>query len=185
MMEPESASPILRRYYDLRQYLGIDLLELDKAFNETPKMFQQAGELAADADANENAAKHALDVIRAEAGERIRSVAIHGKDPSEARIASLLPLDGDVQEARTALDNTRYESQVCTALYKSLEVQSRLLSKASDMVLSSYMSPSVVLDQRRAEIRKARIEAEAERLEAEAERRETTEKAPHVGRPVD
>jgi hypothetical protein len=175
MPEDESPdSPILLRYYDLRQYMGLDLLNLDRAYMETSKILQEAGELAAKADYIENASRHTLDIIRAEASARLRTILIHGKEPSEARIAAMLPLETDVQDAREALDKARYEAAACSSLYKSLEAQSRLLGKASDMVMSSYYAPTAAYaDKRRVEMRDTKV----------IERKQPSEK--QVGRPVD
>jgi DNA polymerase III delta prime subunit len=147
-------------------------LEIDRAYMETGKILQQAGELAAEADAQESAAKHTLDIIKAEASERLRAIPVGGKDPSEARIASLLPMEQDVQDAREAFDRSHYEAQVCETLYKSLADQSRLLTKASDMIMGGYISPSAAYEDRRNEIRRARVAADREGQE-------------RIGRPTD
>jgi hypothetical protein len=162
--EPESL--ILRRYYDLRQHLGFgDPMDLDRAFLVTVPILEEAGRLAAEANAIENAAKHTLDIIKAEAGVRIRSIPISGKDPSEARIVAQLPLELDVQEARSALDVAHYEAEVCQSLCKAFEAQARLLGKASDMALKGFVSPDHQYEKRRAEVREARVAAEGTRVE--------------------
>jgi len=168
-MESDTQSALLRRYYDLRTYLGIDLLELDRAYMQTPRILQEAGELSAEADATEMTARHTYDIIKAEAGARIRSVLVAGKEPSEARIDKLLPLEPEVQDARVAHDKARYEAQICQILYRSLDTQSRILGKASDMVMGGYVSPSAAYarDQRHSDIRRAQVEADAQTREKE------------------
>jgi hypothetical protein len=158
---PETASPLIKKYYALRAYLGINLIDLDKMYTETPRILQDAVELAAEADFDEMVARHTYDVIKAEASDRIRSVLVAGKEPSEARIDKLIPLEQDVQNARVVLNKAQRDAQVCTGLYRSLDMQSRLLGKASDMINSGFISPSAAYDERRRELRKARLEAEA------------------------
>jgi hypothetical protein len=173
-------SPIIARYNELRHYLGLellDMLELERAYMQTPRIIEEAGQLAASADKTENDAKHNLDIAKAAAGERIRSIPVAGREPSEARVTSLLPLEPDVQEARNILDQARYEAQVCESLYKALETQSRLLAKATDMVLSGYITPTAAYEDRRAEVRQARIANNIARPYQQKE-------PPHVGRPT-
>jgi hypothetical protein len=172
-----TASPILRRYYELREYLGIDLMAIDVAYMQTPRILQDAGELAAEADRNEGAAKHTLDIVKAGAGERIRQSPVNGRPPSEERIKALLSLQEDVQAAQSALNQAHYESQVCTALFKSLDTQaSRLLPKVSDMVTVGFISPTAAYEGRRREIREARVAHDLAR-------RRHSEVTP-IGRPI-
>lgn len=161
---PTGRSPFIRRYYELREFLGLALDEhrLNELFEQIIQYYADAGKLAADADAEETARRHTYDIIKAAASQRIRMTPIAGKEPSEARIAALLPLEKDVQEARAALDNAKYEAQVCDGLYRSYDQQSRLLGKASDRASSRYGAPEAAYDRSRAELREARI-ANAER----------------------
>jgi hypothetical protein len=152
-------SDLIDRYYELRQHLGIDMMELEHAFMITPTAIQDAAELAAKANNAQAAAKHTVDIVKAEASERIRSQPIHGKDPSEARIASIIPLDHEVQEAWRQLATATYESDICDALYQSLREQGFLLSKTADLVIAGFISPTTVHEQRRAEIHAARVAA--------------------------
>lgn len=155
-----TANDLIDRYYELRQHLGIDLLDLEHAFMVTPRVIQDAAELAAKADNVKNVAKHTLDIVKAEAGERIRSPARPGgRDLSEARVAAVLPLDPQVQEARRLYDNATYEADLCTALHQSLRDQSFLLSKTAEMVIAGFISPTTAHEHRREEIVAARAAA--------------------------
>jgi hypothetical protein len=176
--DASAQSDIIKRYYQLRTYLGINLLDLDRAYMETPRIIQDAVELAAEAAANENSADHILDVLMSEASSRIRAVPVAGKEPSEARIKSLLPLEQDVMDARTALEKARYEAQLCTGLFRSFESQARLLGKASDMVIAGYITPSAAINKQRDEIRQARV---AQDNLAKSQGME----GPKIGRPVE
>ena len=129
-------------------------------------MVEAAGVLAADADRVENDAKHNYEIARAAAAARLRQTPIGGKEPSQARIDSMLPLEEDVQQARIALDDASYEAQVCTVLFRSMETQSRLLTKASDMVISGLISPDAALDARRRDMRQARMASRPQPQEA-------------------
>lgn len=165
MSETDTTSPILRRYYGLREFLGLALEEhrLNEIFEQMIQYYADAGKLAADADAEETAARHTYDVVKADASSRLRSCLVAGKEPSEARITALLPLEKDVQAARALYDQAKYEAQVCDTLYKSYDAQSRLLGKASDRATSRYLSPTAAYEKDRADLHEARI-ANEERL---------------------
>jgi hypothetical protein len=154
-------SAIHRRYYELREFLGIDTNDLDRAFMHTPRIMQDASELAADANAHENALQHMYEIIKAEASKRIRSVMVAGKEPSEARIVALLPLEPEVQAARTELIEAKRDAHVCSDLHRSFDAQSRLIGKAADMRTTDYIAPSAAY-QTRKDIRFARVQAERE-----------------------
>jgi hypothetical protein len=153
---------ILTRYQRLSKYVGLDLLDLERCFMVTPNALQEAGELVAAADQVKNETRDVLAVAVAAAADRQRQVLIGGKEPSQARIDSLIPLDRDVMIAKKALSDATYEADLCQVLFRSLEVQSRLLGKAADMVVAGYLSPTVLQDQARAGLRAARIAADRE-----------------------
>jgi hypothetical protein len=150
------SSNVRDRYYQLQQYLGIDLSELEDAFMKTPRVLQDAAELAARADFVHSVAKHTLEIVKAEAGARIRAVLVGGKEPSEARIAASVPLDEEVKQAFRAIDDAAYEADICTALHKSLHEQVYLLNKAADMVLAGFITPTSINEHRRAQIHAVR-----------------------------
>jgi hypothetical protein len=92
---------------------------------------------------------------------RIREVPVNGKEPSQARIDSMVPLDPEVVAAKTAVATATYAADVCTKLHKSFESQARLLSKVSDLHASGYFVPPMtpaLHNQRRAEMRDAHVE---------------------------
>jgi hypothetical protein len=165
----ETTVSIRDRYYQLQRYLGIDLNELEDAFMTTPRVLQDAAELAARADNAHSVTKHTLEIVKAEAGARVRAVLIGGKEPSEARIAASIPLDDEVKQAFRALDAAAYEADICTALAKNLHDQVFLLNKAADMVLAGFITPRSIDEHRRAQIHAVR----------------TTMSRGHIGRPSD
>lgn len=156
--EPDIGSHLLDRCYNLRNHLGLDLADLETAFMRTPSILQQAGELVAEADEAVNTCRHELDIAKAEAAERYRDSGV----TVEARIASMVPLDSTVRLCNRRLIAARFEMEVCESLYKALEVQSRLLSRAADMIVSGFITPNVINERRRAEIRRAREEEQQE-----------------------
>lgn len=170
---PKSLSAYLQRYYELREFLGIALTptRMEQLYSQIMQYFGDAAKLTCDADAEETAARHTYDVVKAHAGARLRDHLVAGKEPSEARITALLPLEPDVQEARAALDKARYEAQVCQTLYKLYDTQSRLLGKASDMTISRF-GVSTSYERDRDELRRARVADE--RLK----------EGGHIGRPT-
>lgn len=161
MTEPRdsSLSACMQKYYELRRHLGIDLLELDHAFMVTPTILQSAGELAAEADRDEAVAKHNFDIAKGEAGERLRAVRA---GISEARLATLVPLDNEVKSARKAVELATFESSICTSLYKAFDAQWRMVNKAVDMIAAGYVNPEQAHLQRRAEINRARRAAQTD-----------------------
>jgi len=145
------AGPILERYKKLSQYVGLNLLDLEHCFQVTPNAIQEAGELVAAADMIRDQAKNAVLVAMAEAGERMRLVLVGGKEPSQVKIDSMMPLDPEVQAAKQVVSTSTYEADLCAALFRALETQARLLGKAADMVVSGYLTPTALNDQRRAQ----------------------------------
>jgi hypothetical protein len=156
-------SPLMDRYRDLEKHLGIDMTDLEHAFMATPRILQEAGELAAKADEYKVLAKYAIEVASAEAAQRIREVQVpnyQGKmaEPSQNRIDSQLPLCEEVQQAHRLYARASYEAEVCASLHEAFAHQSRLLSKTADMVVSGFITPGVLQDQRRADYQRARRE---------------------------
>lgn len=170
-------NPIIQKYYELRQYLGFGFPDLDQQFERSTPIMEEAGHLAAEAEAIEMTARHTYEVIRAEAADRLRSHLVAGKEPSEARIDKLLPLEQDVQESRVAYEKARRDTAVCNVLFRSLEMQTRLLPKASDLVLAAWKAPSAGYILRLQEISEARFADQA----ARARERE----GPEIGRPTE
>ena len=153
-------TPIREKYYRLADHLGLDLLDMEGGFMRTPRVLQDAGELAAKADEASNLARHALDIAVATVADRLRQVPVNGKEPSQARIESMVPLDPDVQHARNAHAAAIYDAKICSALFESFKQQAFLLTKAADMVVAGYITPAALNNQLRGEIRRARVAAE-------------------------
>jgi hypothetical protein len=153
----ESAS-LVERYERLRRYVGLDLLDIEGMFMQTPRLVEDAAELAARADQAENIAKHNYDLAVAEASDRIRQPWVvqntaQGRIDSELKI--MVPMCPDVVEARRTHTNSIYFAKACEGLFTTLKEQSRLLGKAADMVNSGYIKPSTLLARSRAAGRQA------------------------------
>jgi len=162
----DAGSSILDQHHKLSRYVGLDLLDMEEMFMRTPRIHQQAGELAVQAEQIKAIAKHNLELAIATAAAELREVPVDGPrgrgTPSEARIDSMVVLDEKVRQAQEALIAATAEAGVCTVLYRTLGEQSRLLAKAADMVTSGYLNPVDLHNQRRAEYRRARAEADRE-----------------------
>ena len=152
------SNEILERYERLRQYLGLDIRDLENQFIRVPRIQQEAAELAAAANQVVEFAKYNLKLAEAQAAAHIREVPVHGKEPSQARIDSMVPLDPEVQAAQKAVIVATNEAQHCSGLVKSFDSQSWLLRKASDLASTGYFSPSQLREQRRQELRDANRE---------------------------
>ena len=146
-------SDILDQHAKLsRDLAAIDFfLDIEGAYMRMAPLMQQAGELAARAAMVQNIAKHNLDVITAEAADRLRQSlpAGRGGEVSQAKIDSMVPLDVDVQAAEREHITAQFEAALCERLWRSWEAQSRLLQKASDMQGSALLTPSPLTKQRR------------------------------------
>jgi len=160
----DDSKSILDRYERLTRYVGLDLLDMEEMFMRTPRIHQEAGELAVQAEQAKAIAKHNVELAIASAAAELREIPVDGPrgrgTPSEARIDSMVVLDETVRQAQEALITATAEAGVCTVLYRTLGEQSRLLAKAADMVTSGYLNPVALHDQRRAEYRRARAEAD-------------------------
>lgn len=132
------------KYDELRAKLVIDLTRVDQELVSQPLLLQESAELAAQMASEEHAARHAADIISAEAAQRLRDdgTSNGGKAPSEARISSEILLMEDVRAARDAYDAARLESARCNALYASMRERVRLLGKACDMTVAGFIVPN-------------------------------------------
>ena len=166
-MERYVTDTIMERYERLSQYLGLDIRDLEKEFIRVPRIQQEAAELAAAAAQVVEYAKYNIRVAEAEAAARIREIPVHGKEPSQARIDSMLPLDPEVQAAHKALIVATNEAVHCSGLAKSFDSQSWLLRKASDLASTGYFQPPWQIDQRRQELRDANAERNRQRREGD------------------
>jgi hypothetical protein len=176
------ADDLIERYERLRDRIGIDLLDMEHMFQMTPQTLQQAGELAAAADLDLMIAKHNRDIAVATTASRIREAG--GPDRPVTRLEldlkTMVPLDPDVRTAQQAVWEATYVSDLCTALFKVWDTQSRLLGKAADMVNSGYIAPHALDAAMRSEISSARDampSAEMVREKMARMREETAEKA--------
>lgn len=137
------------KYEALCKRLQVDLLRIDQEIMNMPQLVQESAEFAALIQAEEHAAKHALDVVEAETAKAMRVTPVDGKPPSEARIASELVLYRDVQDARQALDTAKYDSARAVALHYNMREKTRLLGKAADMTIAGFIVPSSYAPRRR------------------------------------
>jgi hypothetical protein len=149
---------IIERYDRLKQYLGIDMLDLEHSFMVTPRVLEDVGELAALADQIKNIAKHQLDIAMSTAANRIREPWV-ASNTAQTRIDSelriMVPLAPEVIEARDKFNRTIYEAECCASLFTSLKEQSRLLGKAADLLTTGFIKPSALSDRRREEYRRS------------------------------
>ena len=132
----------LEKYDALKLRLTIDLLRIDQEIAQMPQLVQEAGELAAASNDEENASRLALDVIRTEAAARLREVESGSKPRSETMIDSMLNGEEDVQAARVAYDAARLQSSRWNNLLSAMREKSRLLGKAADLTVAGYITPS-------------------------------------------
>lgn len=154
-------------YERLRQYVGIDVLNIEGGFITTPMVLLQAGELASKALGIRDRAKQQLELAEAHAAQAIRSVPVQGKEPSQNRIDSMVPLDDDVQTAKTAYNQAAEHARTWENLHDSLKTQSMLMHKVADLTTTGYFNPKVLNDKAREAIRQAKIEAERQKVRGE------------------
>lgn len=140
-------------YQALRAQLRIDMVDLGEELMKMPLLVQDAAELAVAAMDDENACQLALDVLRAEIGQGMREQ--HEKI-TEAAIERSLPLNEQVQEARSAYNHAKTYAKLCDDLVKALRTKSQLLQKASDMMMAGYITPAAAYERRREEINAAK-----------------------------
>ena len=141
---------------ELRNKLGIDLLNLDQELMEMPVLVQDAAEQAALANDEERAARHNFDLVQSEAARKLRSIpeGSDKKPPSEEKLKSLLPLEEDVANARIAYDAAQTTSAVANALVSSLREKARMLQKISDLIIAGYITKNFAVDNSRQAIRR-------------------------------
>lgn len=140
-------------YQALRAALTVDYLDIDNEIMKLPQQVQEAAELAFEAANDEAACKMAHDVVKAETANSLREA---NERITEAAIERQLPLFEDVQNARMAHARAEAFTRLCQELVRSLRVKSLMLQKASEMIVSGYMTPSAAYERRREEIHQAR-----------------------------
>lgn len=151
---------ILEEHERLRQFLAKDPLDIERSFMTVPMIQQEAGELAARAIRVLDVAENNVKIARANVADRIRQILVHGKEPSQARIDSMLPKDEEVQQAEQVCRDAKYEASICRTLCESLKSQSMMMHKVADLVTAGFFQPSVLTDRAREEMRRARIAAD-------------------------
>ena len=129
-------------YEDLKNRLELNILEIDHELMSLPALVQEAAELSTMASADEHAARHALDVVTAEAASRLRAQDEGKKVRSETQIASEIALDEEVQIARKAYDDSRLDAARASALFNSMREKGRLIGKAADLIVAGFITPS-------------------------------------------
>lgn len=143
-------------YAALKEQLQIDPLRLSEELMGQPMLVQTAAEHAAEAIQRRDEHKFRLVVAQADAARLMRgNPDDNGKAPSEAAIASRLPLHASVQAAQTALDEAQRTAAVWMALVDSFREKGSALRRTSEMLLAGFMSPNSAHEARRAEIREA------------------------------
>jgi DNA polymerase III delta prime subunit len=126
--------------------LEVNLLRIDQELAHNQQVVQDTGELTAELDREEGAAKHALEVVQAEAARGMRRA---DDKISEARVKSELPLDEEVQRAQSTYLGAMYDAQLAKSLHRAMVDKSRSIAKACDMIVSGFISPSSYSPERR------------------------------------
>lgn len=138
-----------KQYAELRQRLAIDKMRLDDELMQTPMLLQTASELAADASALRDAAKLDYDITCAKAARRIRA---SDEKVSESKVAAVLMLEKDVQEAQQTLDDTKRDMAYWQSLADAMREKASLLRRIAELIVSGYLTQNTVYEERKQEM---------------------------------
>lgn len=139
---------IMDEYYKMREYLGINVLDITGSFQTVPRILDAAGELYARANKNLAMAKYNIQIAEANAAANIRLTPMNGKAPSVAAIETMVPLDPEVQEAVKVWANALYEANACEGLHEALKGQWIMMHKVSDLTMTGYFNPGALPPER-------------------------------------
>jgi hypothetical protein len=148
-----------KAYAALKERLAIDIDKIDDALMQTSFDMQSAAEHCAAAIKLRDAATHNLELAKTEAG-----IALRQEDDkiSEAKIASLTPRDGIVQDCYEALDAAKHDAAVWASLVEAYKEKGASLRRIGDMILAGFITPTSMNAERRAQLHAVR-EAARER----------------------
>lgn len=155
-----------QEYARLRARLAIDPMQLDRELMELAPDVQSAAEYCAEAIQIRDALDHAVDVARAEAARKIRILASGSdKKPSEAQIASEVPLDAKVEAAVQEHAEAKLDAALWQALVASFGEKGSSLRRVCEMTVAGFLTPATVYADRRAEMQAKRTADPAFRSE--------------------
>lgn len=143
-------------YAELKLRLNTDLLRLTEELVETPMLHQQAAEACADAIKFRDAVKNALTVATAAASQILRGSEEGGKAPSEAKIASLVPLDPAVIGLLGELEEIQQTVAYWQSLVTGFSEKASSLRRVADLTVSGYLTPNAGHADRREDMAKER-----------------------------
>lgn len=139
-----------RDYQYLRKGLNIDSMRLDQELIEHPMRMMMVTEHASDALQLRDAAKHALDIITADAAQRLRN---SGEEKlSEARITSLLPLDELVQQATTEYETTKHELAHWQGMVEAYREKGGSMKRIAELTIAGFLAPNAAYSKQKEEL---------------------------------
>lgn len=148
-------------YRRLRGKLGIDQLRIDEELMEQPGLVMEAAENLAEALQIRDNCKHRLDIITATEAMRLREVPVSddGKAPkkrTESQVMEEKSLAASVEEANSELELAKYDLALWNGLFDALKEKSSSLKRVAELLISGYLTPAQVYQQRRAEMAEVR-----------------------------
>lgn len=125
-------------YEELRKALPIDPNGLDGDCALHAELLMEAGELLAEAKSISEAAKHNLDVTKAEIALKYRTGELKGEAKTETAIASLVVLHPDVQKKEAEVIVAQKYTAKCASLANAFEHRRSMLGNETDLYVSKY-----------------------------------------------
>lgn len=140
-------------YDDMKAKLFIDTMRLDDELIQHPMLLLDVIELTADAMLMRDNAKNMVERITAEAALRFRVPEKDGKMPSEARISSMLPLDGQVKEAQIKYEDAKHNYNLWSGLAEAYREKGGSLKRIAELTIAGFLAPNMVRRREMAEKR--------------------------------
>lgn len=131
-----------KEYEAAKSRLRIDMMDLETEFIEHPARMQTVIECAADMMQVRDAASMTVKQVTAIVAERLRVPDKDGKLPSETKIASQAPLDGDVIQAIEQLAEAERDLRYWQGLSESYRAKGSSLKHISELTVAGWLAPN-------------------------------------------
>ena len=144
------------QYDELRSKLFIDAMRMDEELIQHPMILQTVTEFAADAMQIRDLLKSHVEVVTAETASRLRSVTgKDGKPPSEARIASELPMFEAIRDAQAEYEAAKHDYNYWSGLVESYREKGGSLKRIAELTIAGFLAPNMARRKEMAEKRNA------------------------------
>lgn len=138
----------------IKSEIPISMANIDDHIMQLPSLLMEAAEHTARAIKARDLAEHELKVTASLVAEEIR---LEKADKiSEAKITSLIPLNGDYNQARELLEERRTDAALWQSLVDAIRTKQSALKMTTDLIISGYLTKTTIHTDTRAALAEQR-----------------------------